>query len=52
MSLGRAATVIGVAVVAVAGTQLLTDEGVEYAPLVVLGAGLLACGLVALLNRA
>lgn len=52
MSLGRAATVIGVAVVAVAGLQLLTDEGVEYAPLVVLGAGLLACVLVALLNRA
>lgn len=52
MSLGRVATVIGVAVVAAAGSNLLTDEGVEYAPLVVLGAGLFACGLVTLLNRA
>jgi len=48
---GRAATILGVAVVAAVGSQLLTDEGVENAPLVVLGAGLFAAGLAALLIR-
>lgn len=52
MSLGRAATVIGVAVVAAAGTRVLADEGVAHAPLKVLGAGLIAGALVAVLNRA
>ena len=51
MRLGRIATVVGVAVVAAAGTQLLTDEGVDQAPLVVLCAGLVAAGIVALLIK-
>ena len=51
MSLGRLATAIGVAVVAAAGTQLLTDEGVDQAPLVVLCADLVAFGVVALLIK-
>lgn len=51
MSLGRTAIVIGVAVVEVAGWQLLTDEGVDHASLAVLGAGLLAAGAVALLIK-
>lgn len=51
MSLGRAATVLGVAAVAAAGSQLLADEGFDNAPLVVLGAGLLAAGLVALMSK-
>ena len=51
MRLGRAATVIGVAVVAAAGSQLLTDEGFDNAPLMVVGIGLFAAGLVTLLIR-
>ncbi|WP_267428671.1 hypothetical protein [Methylobacterium sp. GC_Met_2] len=47
----RIATIVGVAVVAAAGSQLLTDEGFENAPLVVLGVGFFAAGLVALLIR-
>ncbi|MCJ2138382.1 hypothetical protein MKK69_30740 [Methylobacterium sp. J-026] len=50
--MSRIATIVSVAVVAAAGTHLLANEGIEHAPLKVLGAGLIASGLVALLNRA
>jgi hypothetical protein len=35
VSLSRIATVLGVAVVAGVATRLLTDEGVDHAPLIV-----------------
>ena len=51
MILGRVATILCVAVVAGATISILTDEGIANAPSKVLGAGLIASGLVALFNR-
>ena len=51
MSLGRVATILCVAVVAGATTSILADEGIANAPSKVLGAGLVATGLVAFLRR-
>ena len=51
MSLSRVATFLCVAVVAGATTAVLTNDDVTNAPLKVLGAGLIASGVIALLHK-